>query len=305
MNTMFEQLNKYKELNFKERENIKKDFKNINIERGEIWWVNLGNTNIMGSEQRDIRPCIAIHNKVAGQYSPVIIVAIITSQLTKRKLPTHVHIGEESGLKKPSMVLLEQIRTIDKERLISKVGTAEKSIMNKIDKAIEISISVGKGKENFMSKEEKKIITMCEDIRNIEITLWNMYKYKIKDSDSFNKMICDREYKLNELQAYCEYYKLDYNDYYETYKSEDEIIQLDKNILCINSDINEVLQTKLNKLEELKNSIHRMELYNCKENYYKICLQEFEISKKDIIFFCKQNNINYNFIQQEKQKIAM
>ena len=111
------------------------------VKRGDIFYADL--SPVVGSEQGGIRPVIIIQNDIGNKYSPTIIVAAITSQINKAKLPTHVEISsEEYGLNKDSVVLLEQIRTVDKKRLKEKIGHMTESDMKKVDDALLISIGV-------------------------------------------------------------------------------------------------------------------------------------------------------------------
>lgn len=111
------------------------------IKRGDIYFADLN--PIRGSEQGGIRPVLVIQNNTGNKHSPTIIVAPITSSLEKSKLPTHVEVFEE-GLSKNSIVLLEQIRTIDKCRIADHIGRLDNKTMKYIDKAIETSLEVGK-----------------------------------------------------------------------------------------------------------------------------------------------------------------
>jgi mRNA interferase MazF len=91
------------------------------IKRGDVFYADL--SPVVGSEQGGVRPVLVIQNDIGNKYSPTIIIAAITSQINKAKLPTHVEItGQEYGLPKDSVILLEQIRTIDKKRLREKIG---------------------------------------------------------------------------------------------------------------------------------------------------------------------------------------
>lgn len=111
------------------------------IKRGDIFYADL--SPVVGSEQGGIRPVIIIQNDIGNKYSPTVIVAAITSQINKAKLPTHVEISsEEYGLNKDSVVLLEQIRTLDKRRLKEKIGHMSDEDMKKVDKSILISIGL-------------------------------------------------------------------------------------------------------------------------------------------------------------------
>jgi len=113
------------------------------VKRGDIFYADL--SPVVGSEQGGIRPVIIIQNDVGNKYSPTVIVAAITSQINKAKLPTHVEISsEEYGLNKDSVVLLEQIRTLDKRRLKEKIGHMTDNDMEKVDKALEVSVGLSK-----------------------------------------------------------------------------------------------------------------------------------------------------------------
>lgn len=110
------------------------------LKRGEIYYADL--SPVVGSEQGGIRPVLIVQNDVGNKYSPTVIVGAITSQLDKAKMPTHIEIGKEFGLAKNSVVLLEQIRTIDKRRLQEKIGELNQKKMNEVDYAIEISLGL-------------------------------------------------------------------------------------------------------------------------------------------------------------------
>ena len=111
------------------------------VKRGDIFYADL--SPFVGSEQGGIRPVIILQNDVGNKYSPTVIVGAITSQINKAKLPTHVEISsEEYGLNKDSVVLLEQIRTLDKRRLKEKIGHMTDSDMEKVDKALLISVGL-------------------------------------------------------------------------------------------------------------------------------------------------------------------
>lgn len=111
------------------------------IKRGDIFYADL--SPVVGSEQGGIRPVIIIQNDVGNRYSPTVIVAAITSQINKAKLPTHVEISsEEYGLNKDSVVLLEQVRTLDKRRLKERIGHMTDEDMIKVDIALKISLDL-------------------------------------------------------------------------------------------------------------------------------------------------------------------
>ena len=111
------------------------------VKSADIFYADL--SPVVGSEQGGIRPVIILQNDVGNKYSPTVIVGAITSQINKAKLPTHVEISsEEYGLNKDSVVLLEQIRTLDKRRLKEKIGHMTDSDMEKVDKALLISVGL-------------------------------------------------------------------------------------------------------------------------------------------------------------------
>lgn len=113
------------------------------IKRGDIFYADL--SPVIGSEQGGIRPVIIIQNDIGNKYSPTVIVSAITSQINKAKLPTHVEISSvEYGLNRDSVVLLEQIRTLDKKRLKEKIGHMTDIDMKKVDKALLISLNLDK-----------------------------------------------------------------------------------------------------------------------------------------------------------------
>lgn len=111
------------------------------VKRGDIFFADL--SPVVGSEQGGIRPVLIVQNDVGNKYSPTIIAAAITSQINKAKLPTHIEISaEEYGLTKDSVILLEQIRTIDKRRLKDKIGRLDDNLMNVVNEAISVSFGL-------------------------------------------------------------------------------------------------------------------------------------------------------------------
>ena len=112
---------------------------NNDIRRGELYYADL--SPVVGSEQGGIRPVLVIQNNVGDKYSPTIIAAAITSQINKAKIPTHIELSAtEFGLQKDSVVLLEQLRTLDKRRLKERIGILDTGKMKMVDTAILISL---------------------------------------------------------------------------------------------------------------------------------------------------------------------
>ena len=114
----------------------------MQIKRGDMFYADL--SPVVGSEQGGIRPVIIIQNDVGNKYSPTVIAAAITSQTNKTKLPTHIELGENKcGLKSNSVILTEQIRTIDKSRLKEKIGHIDDSqILHQLNSALGVSFGL-------------------------------------------------------------------------------------------------------------------------------------------------------------------
>lgn len=111
------------------------------VKRGDIFYADL--SPVIGSEQGGVRPVLVVQNDVGNKYSPTVIAAAITSQINKAKMPTHIEISaEDYGLNKDSVILLEQIRTIDKRRLKEKIGRLDDESMAGVDEALMISFGL-------------------------------------------------------------------------------------------------------------------------------------------------------------------
>lgn len=113
----------------------------MSVKRGDIYYADL--SPVVGSEQGGLRPVLIVQNDVGNKYSPTVIAAAITSQISKAKLPTHIDVFADSyGLAKDSVILLEQIRTIDKKRLKEKMGHLDDALMSRVDDAISVSFGL-------------------------------------------------------------------------------------------------------------------------------------------------------------------
>ena len=113
----------------------------MQVARGELYYADL--SPVIGSEQGGLRPVLIIQNDIGNKYSPTVIIAAITSQISKAKLPTHIELDKTKyHLAKDSVVLLEQLRTLDKLRLKDKIGILDENIMHKIDLALMISLGI-------------------------------------------------------------------------------------------------------------------------------------------------------------------
>ena len=114
----------------------------MNVKRGDIFYADL--SPVVGSEQGGLRPVLIVQNDVGNKYSPTVIAAAITSKMSKAKLPTHIGVyANQVGLLKDSVILLEQIRTIDKTRLKEKMGHLDTEKMNEVNNAITVSFGLG------------------------------------------------------------------------------------------------------------------------------------------------------------------
>ena len=111
------------------------------VKRGDIFYADL--SPVIGSEQGGVRPVLIVQNDIGNRYSPTVICAAITSQINKAKLPTHIEIDcHKYDLIKDSVVLLEQVRTIDKRRLKEKLGHLDKDIMQKVNRGLIVSLGL-------------------------------------------------------------------------------------------------------------------------------------------------------------------
>lgn len=115
--------------------------RDLSIKKGDLYFADL--SPVMGSEQGGVRPVLVVQNDVGNKFSPTIIVAAVTSKRNKADLPTHVEIAAEgNGLTKNSVVLLEQLRTIDKRRLKERIGTIDKTRLPEVNEALSVSLGI-------------------------------------------------------------------------------------------------------------------------------------------------------------------
>lgn len=113
----------------------------MTVKRGDIFYADL--SPVVGSEQGGVRPVVIVQNDVGNRHSPTVIAAAITSRTEKTKLPTHIDVSADRfGLAKDSVILLEQVRTIDKKRLKEKMGHLEDETMERVNSAISVSFGL-------------------------------------------------------------------------------------------------------------------------------------------------------------------
>ena len=176
-------------------------------------WVDFGITD--GSEQGGVRPAVIIQNDIGNKYSPTLIVCPISSEIKKKELPTHVYLSEYKmyGLTKPSQVITEQIRTIDKTKVGDYIGYIDEDTVLKINKALEISVQIGGAKNIYEPREVKVIKDKVKDIEEIDsfIRMWLM---KNNDVTAIKDYLIDREIMIKDLELYASKYNLDYKKMY-------------------------------------------------------------------------------------------
>lgn len=180
-----------------------------NYYRGEVYYADLGKISKgdkRTSEQAGIRPVIIVQNDMGNRYSPTVIVASITSQVNKAKLPTQVILDYKYiGLEKESFVMLEQVRTLDKVKLLSYVGKISAADLAKIDKAALVSLGV----DDRVKIEEK-----VRDIEQLDNVLYVAIKTNVNEEflDNFKR---ERKLSIQDLSNYCSRKGLDYTNYYK------------------------------------------------------------------------------------------
>lgn len=141
----------------------------VDIKRGDIFYADL--SPVTGSEQGGTRPVVIIQNNMGNYYSPTVIVAAITAKASKSKLPTHILLPTEEGIAKDSVILLEQLRTIDKSRLKDRVSHLDSKIMDKVDVSLAISLglvtdSLTYDEVNTKTKEHLEIVENDDVVSN-------------------------------------------------------------------------------------------------------------------------------------------
>jgi len=204
-------------------QNINKKQTRIICKRGEIFYSDLAGNQ--GSEQGGYRPVIIIQNDIGNTYSPTTIVAVFTSQVTKAKLPTHLEISaEQFGLEKDSVILFEQIRTLDKKRLREKIGMVDEFTMRKVDKTLGVSVGLIVEEQ----KQKTSIEYLPKHIQDeINETLQYIYSYEKvlgrSQSDNLNHLLAERTMLLEHLEKICNDNEINYKEYYIPYTKERNI----------------------------------------------------------------------------------
>ena len=142
------------------------------IKRGDIFYADL--SPVIGSEQGGLRPVLIVQNDVGNKYSPTVIAAAITSRMGKTRLPTHIDIhADRVGLSKDSVILLEQIRTLDKKRLKEKMGHLDDDVMNRVDLAIAVSFGLGERVYTSQREQRPAAVAKSENIGELSASVDN------------------------------------------------------------------------------------------------------------------------------------
>lgn len=133
------------------------------IHRGELYYADLN--PVFGSEQGGIRPVLILQNEVGNWFSPTVIVAAVTAKSRKGCLPTHVLVGTDSGLRKSSIILTEQVRTIDKSRLMNRIGVLSPENQKQVDRALLVSFALPQKikEDQEWTQKESSITTECSE----------------------------------------------------------------------------------------------------------------------------------------------
>lgn len=184
------------------------------IKRGDIYYADLGEGK--GSEQKGYRPVLIIQNNIGNKYSPTVIVAAITSSNDKNNIPTHVPLDScKYNLPKNSIVLLEQVRTIDKTRLNNKVGRLDNKIMDFIDRSLDISLGLGDARFN-----ESYVYEKLDKIKKLDVLI-NKYKHKENTDITMQKL--ERISVMGDIINYCKNFNIDCRIYLEGFTTQEKI----------------------------------------------------------------------------------
>lgn len=187
--------------------------------RGEMYQADLGvsEKGAQDSEQKGVRPVIVIQNDIGNNYSPTVIVISVTSVIEKAKLPTHVELSAiECGLEKDSVALGEQIRTLDKKKLLWKIGTLSDEYMEKINDAILKSLALKNQKEEEYKKYMFKIENKVTEIKTLERSIRRCLDNNIDINHPYvAEMLEDRQNQLTYLRKMCSNIGLEINKVYD------------------------------------------------------------------------------------------
>lgn len=174
------------------------------ITRGQVWLADLGQN--MGSEQSGVRPVLIVQNDIGNKYSPIFTICPLTASKSKRSLPTHVILRDEMYLPEVSTALVEQMRSIDRGRLIKMLGKTNDNIMIEIDKAIQVQTATD-------TKFSYSIaFDMIQQIKNI--------KLEIKELGNRPRLLSMHQYQIMMFKDYCKDFGMDHNIIVKDYNSQ-------------------------------------------------------------------------------------
>ncbi len=189
------------------------------VKRGDIFWYNFREKE--GSLQRGLRPVVVVQNNVGNKFSPTVIVAVITSQI-KNNQPTQVNIKnyEEAGLKAPSKILTEQLKTIDKNFLLDYIGKLDGNTMKELDKALVVSIGTVSTKPKWVEMIEKKV----KRINFKELQIYDVKVSGYSNGGYYEKLNNELKEMLGELKYICSQRGVDYKGFYKSYEEMRKVI---------------------------------------------------------------------------------
>lgn len=173
------------------------------IKRGMVFLLDMTGMGAIGSEQGEsvngskLRPCVIIQNNIGNKFSPTVVVALITSKMTKANMPTHVKLDKEMGLDANSIVMLEQIKTVDKQRLVKFCCKLDREKISEIDRAMNISLGQLNVREESVLKQVDEVKYL---IRNIDDLMDDLYSSKNQIRQRVIRLNCE----YNKLKRMCE-----------------------------------------------------------------------------------------------------
>lgn len=173
------------------------------IKRGMVFLLDMTGMGTIGSEQGEsvngskLRPCVIIQNNIGNKFSPTVVVALITSKMTKANMPTHVKLDKEMGLDANSIVMLEQIKTVDKQRLVKFCCKLDREKISEIDRAMNISLGQLNVREESVLKQVDEVKYL---IRNIDDLMDDLYSSKNQIRQRVIRLNCE----YNKLKRMCE-----------------------------------------------------------------------------------------------------
>ena len=188
--------------------------KGMLIKRGMVFLLDMSGIKAVGSEQGEsdngtkLRPCVIIQNDIGNKFSPTVVVALISSKTNKlNKVPTHVELYKEIGLEKNSIVMLEQIKTVDKRRLMQYCCKLDRETMKKIDRAMNISLGQ-------LNAREEEVLKQVEEVKYWDRIVTELADDIYASSEQIKQRIIRLQIEYNKLKKICEDNRLYVNNYF-------------------------------------------------------------------------------------------